>query len=80
MSKQEDILKKVGVNSTGDGEFTNDDLEFDEVTLSDGTKTCSFYTYQEEIRILDDEGQDNDYEDYSEEDKVIIYNVIMKSI
>jgi hypothetical protein len=79
MSKKEDILKKVGINSTGDGEFTNDDLEFDEVTLSDGTKTCSFYTYQGEICILDDQGQDNDYEDYSEEDKVIIYNAIMKS-
>ncbi|HOB25699.1 MAG TPA: hypothetical protein PKG93_00930 [Bacilli bacterium] len=49
---KEDILKKFGTNSTGTGEFANDDLVFPQVKLSDGSKSWSFYTYKGDICIL----------------------------
>ena len=74
---KKDILEKFGVNSTGDGEIANDDIQFPEVTLSDGTKTFSFYTYKGSIRILDDQGMDIDFDEYSTEDQELLYNAIM---
>lgn len=77
MKKQ--ILDKVGHNTTGSGKFANDDIEFSEVTLSDGSKTSSFYTYKGQICILDDQGMDVDFDDYSLNDQKLIYNAIMRS-
>ena len=74
---KEDILKKFGTNSTGTGEYTNDDIKFTDVELSDGSKSWSFYTYNGDIAILDDQGMDNDFDDYSIEDQTLLYNSIM---
>lgn len=74
---KEDILKKFGTNSTGTGEYANDDLVFPQVKLSDGSKSWSFYTYKGDICILDDRGMDNDFDDYSIEDQTLLYNVMM---
>lgn len=78
MTKAEQIVQKVGKNSTGTGKVANPDIEFDEVTLSDGSSTFSFYTYGGEVFILDNEGSDMSFEDYSDEDQTLIYNSIMK--
>ena len=74
---KEDILKKFGTNSTGTGEYANDDIQFPEVELSDGSKSWSFYTYNGDVAILDDQGMDNDFDDYSIEDQTLLYNSIM---
>jgi hypothetical protein len=47
------------------------------VELSDGSKSWSFYTYNGDIAILDDQGMDNDFDDYSIEDQTLLYNSIM---
>lgn len=74
---KEEILKKFGTNSTGTDEWANDDIEFPEVELSDGSRCCSFYTHGGSINILDDQGMDNDFEEYSIEDQTLLYNAIM---
>ena len=73
-----DIVSKVGSNSTGSGKTANEDIEFPEVTLSDGSKSFSFYTYKGDVCILDDQGMDVDFTEYSIEDQNLLYNSIMK--
>jgi len=74
---KKDILEKFGTNSTGTGEVANDDIQFPEVTLSDGTKSNSFYTSDSCIYILDDQEMDIDFDDYSAEDQKVLYNAII---
>ena len=76
---KKDILEKFGANSTGDDEIANDDIQFPEVTLSDGTKSNSFYTFYGYINILDDQGMDIDFDEYSTEDQELLYNAIMSN-
>lgn len=74
---KEEIIKKFGRNTTGSGKTAKPDIEFPEVTLSDGTKTFSFYTYKGSICILDDQGMDIDFDEYSTKDQKLLYNAIM---
>lgn len=54
------------------------EIAFEDTLLSDGTTVFSFYIYKKKIYVLDDQGMDNPFDDYSEEDQTIIYNAIMK--
>lgn len=74
---QEEIVKRVGKNTTGSGKVANDDLEFSPVKLSDGSEVYSFYTYKGKVCVLDDQGMDNDFEDYSQKDQKLIYDSII---
>jgi len=75
---QEEIVKKVGANSTGTGQIVEDNLEFKHsLTFSDGTTSSSYYTCEGTVVISDDDGFDIDFEGYSEEDQQLIYNAIM---
>lgn len=79
MSMEEQIVQKLGKNSTGNpGQIANPDIQFEEVELSDGSTVSSCYTYIGTVCIIDDIGLDNDFEDYSEEDQKLIYDAIMK--
>ena len=76
---KEDIIKKFGSNSTGDGKVANPDIQFPQVTLSDGSTSWSFYTYQGDVCTLDNYGCDTTFEDYPKEDQALLYNSIMGS-
>ena len=54
------------------------EIAFEDTLLSDGTTVFSFYIYKKKIYVLDNEGMDNPFDDYSEEDQTTIYNTIMK--
>jgi hypothetical protein len=54
------------------------EISFEDTLLSDGTTVFSFYIYKKKIYVLDNEGMDNPFDDYSEEDQTTIYNTIMK--
>ena len=76
--KEKQIVDKFGKNSTGNSEVANPNLTFDEVTLSDGSCACEFYTFDEEVYILDDMQRDIPFIDYSEEDQELLFKSIMK--
>lgn len=75
----QDIITKFGPNTTGTGKVANEDINFQEVKLSDGSKSWSFYTYKGDICILDDQGMDVDFINYTIEDQKNLYNSIIKT-
>lgn len=80
MSLKKEILDLVGQNSTGNGKVANDDILIKPVTLSNGTTALSLYTYKKGVYVIDNEGRDNDFDDYSIEDQTLIYESLKSSI
>ncbi len=72
-----DIVGKFGSNTTGTGKVANPDIEFTQVNLSDGSSAWSFYTYKGSVCILDDQGMDISFDEYSIEDQKLLYNSII---
>ncbi len=70
-------MKNKIINKWGDN--TGKDIRFPEVTLSDGTKSCSFYTYKGNVYILDNTGMDNPFDEYPIEDQKKLLKSIDKN-
>jgi hypothetical protein len=70
--QEKELIAKLGRNKTTEKTFNNG-------IFVDGIELLGFYTYRGEVCILDSIGLDNDFKEYSDENKIIIYNAIMSN-
>ncbi len=70
---EQNIIKKIGDNHTDEIPLVK--VVIDEPGLNE---LVGFYTYKSEVFILDGFDMDVPFADYSDKNKVIIYNAIMK--
>lgn len=69
---EQELIKKIGDNKTDEKEFN------DGVITSEG-ELLGFYTYKNEVCILDSMGMDVVFTEYSDEDQKIIYDAIFNN-
>ena len=78
MNKEQEIIKKFGKNSTGNGKTVKPNIKFDLVELVENYKISEFYTYRNRVYIIDNKVFDIPFSAYNEEQQELIFKSIMK--